>query len=107
MRRQEYLRPLLADRPGRVGRDRLEILTALIAGPSFDPVYRPDIITIPGGHPIYRWACVVADCERPRTGGSDLCSIHQGQWAARERARRRHGRVRDRCTRLGRAGRIA
>ncbi len=82
MRRQEYLRPLLADRPGQVGRDRLEILTALIAGPSFDPVYRPDIITIPGGHAIYRWACVVADCERPRAGGSDLCSIHQGQWAA-------------------------
>ena len=54
MRRQEYLRPLLADRPGQAGRDRLEILTALIAGPSFDPVYRPDIITIPGGHPIYR-----------------------------------------------------
>jgi integrase len=71
----------LADRPGQVGRDRLEILTALIAGPSFDAIYRPDIITIPGGHPIYRWACVVLDCERPRTGGADLCSIHQGQWA--------------------------
>jgi hypothetical protein len=83
LRRQEYLRPLLADRPGQVGRDRLEILTALIAGPSFDPVYRPDIITIPGGHPIYRWACVVADCERPRTGGSDLCSIHQGSGPVR------------------------
>ena len=81
MRRQEYLRPLLADRPGQAGRDRLEILTTLIAGPSFDPVYRPDIITIPGGHPVYRWACVVADCERPRTGGSDLCSVHRGQWA--------------------------
>ena len=25
---------------------------------------------------------MVADCERPRTGESDLCSIHQGQWAA-------------------------
>ena len=25
---------------------------------------------------------MVADCERPRTGGSDLCSNHQGQWAA-------------------------
>ncbi|ARP69158.1 integrase [Streptomyces pluripotens] len=80
MRRQEYLRPLFDERPDRVGRDRLEILTALIGGPSFDPVYRPDIIEIPRGHAIYRWECVVASCERTRTGGSDLCSEHQRQW---------------------------
>ena len=47
------------DRPDRVGRDRLEILTALIAGPSFDPIFRPDVIEIPRQHPIYRWECVV------------------------------------------------
>jgi hypothetical protein len=80
MRRQEYLRPLFTERPDRVGRDRLEILTTLIGGPSFDPVYRPDIIEIPRGHAIYRWECVVGSCERTRTGGSDLCSEHQRQW---------------------------
>ncbi|MFE9783262.1 hypothetical protein ACFYPA_34585 [Streptomyces sp. NPDC005775] len=60
MRRQEYLRPLFDERPDRVGRDRLEILTTLIGGPSFDPVYRPDVIKIPRGHAIYRWECTVA-----------------------------------------------
>ena len=80
MRRQEYLRPLFTERPDRVGRDRLEILTALIGGPSFDPVYRSDVIEIPRGHAIYRWECVVGGCERTRTGGSDLCSDHQRQW---------------------------
>jgi integrase len=85
VRRQDYLRPLLDDRAGRAGRagrDRLEILTALIGGPSFDPLFRDDIITIPGGHPIYRWQCVVGACERTRTGGSDLCTQHQQEWAA-------------------------
>ena len=81
MRRQDYLRPLLNGQPGRVGRDRLEILAALIGGPSFDPLFRHDIITIPGSHPIYRWQCVVTACERPRTGGADLCSQHQQEWA--------------------------
>src|SRR5262249_30765164 len=60
---------------------RLEILTALISGPSFDPIFRPDVIVIPRGHAIYRWDCVVGRCERSRTGGSDLCSEHQRQWA--------------------------
>ena len=82
MRRQDYLRPLLGDRPERASRDRLEILTALIGGPSFDPVYRDDIVKIPGGHPIYRWECVISPCERTRTGGSDLCTQHQQDWAA-------------------------
>ena len=82
MRRQDYLRPLLGDRPGRASRDRLEILTALIGGPSFNPVYRGNIVKIPGGHPIYRWECVVGPCERTRTGGSDLCTQHQQEWAA-------------------------
>jgi len=73
--------PLLSvQRPDRVGRDRLEILTALINGPSFDPVYRPDVVQIPRNHPIYRWECVVRDCERTRSGGMDLCSEHSRQW---------------------------
>ncbi len=72
---------LSADRPERDGRDRLEILTTLIAGPSFDPIYRPEVIEIPRGHPIYHWECVVDSCERTRSGGSDLCSQHLQQWA--------------------------
>lgn len=80
MRRADYLRPLYAGRPDREERDRLEILTALINGPSFDPVYRPEVIQIPRGHPIYRWECVVNTCERTRSGGTDFCSAHREQW---------------------------
>ena len=77
---------LYQDQPDRVGRDRLEILTTLIAGPSFDPIFRPDVIEIPRQHPIYRWECVVGGCERSRSGGTDLCSEHLQQFA-RERER--------------------
>ena len=73
----------------RTGRDRLEVLTALINAPSFDPLFRPDIITIPPGHPVYRWNCLVTDCERPKAGRGDLCSAHLRQW----RERRCHGQI--------------
>ena len=43
-------RPCIA-RPDREARDRLEILTALIDGPSFDPMFRPDVIEIPRRSP--------------------------------------------------------
>ncbi len=76
---------LYQDRPDRVGRDRLEILTALINGPSFDPTYRPDIIKIPRGHPVYRWECVVDGCERVRSGGNDMCSTHWEGWVETRR----------------------
>jgi len=39
--------PLRRDGADRVARDRLELLTALISAPSFDPVYRPEVIRIP------------------------------------------------------------
>ena len=77
---------LYQDQPDRVGRDQLEILSALIAGPSFEPTFRPDVIEIPRQHPIYRWECVVGGCERSRSGGTDLCSEHLQQ-LARERER--------------------
>ena len=77
---------LYQDRPDRVGRDRLEILTALINGPSFDQTFRPDVIDIPRDHAIYRWECLVQCCERTRSGGSDMCTEHLQQWAG-ERAR--------------------
>ncbi|HEX5349073.1 MAG TPA: tyrosine-type recombinase/integrase [Pseudonocardiaceae bacterium] len=75
-----------ASQPDRQSRDRLEILTALIDAPSFDPLFRAEVIDIPPGHSVYRWECVVTDCERPRSGGSDLCGEHLQQWAG-ERAR--------------------
>ena len=81
-------KPLLSlhvDQPGRQGRDRLEILTALINAPSFDPLFRADIIKIPPGHPVYRWDCLVTGCERPKAGRGDLCSAHARQWRDRRR----------------------
>lgn len=67
--------------PDRTSRDRLEILTALINGPAFDPIYRPDVIDIPRKHSVYRWECFVHGCERTRCGGTDFCNEHRGQWA--------------------------
>lgn len=67
-------------RPNRVGRDRLEILTALISSPSFDPLFGADVVRIPRDHPTYRWWCLVAACERVRSSGSDLCSVHMRAW---------------------------
>ncbi len=75
--------PVLMEAGGdRAGRDRLELLTALINGPSFDPLYRADVIRIPRDHPVYRWGCVVGDCGRARTGGTDLCEEHRQNWCA-------------------------
>ena len=54
--------------------------------PSFDPLFRAEIITIPPCHPVYRWNCLVTGCERPKAGRGDLCSAHLRQW--RERRRR-------------------
>ena len=76
----EALQPL-SDRPDRGLRDRMEILVALINGPSFDPMFRPDVIDVPADHRVYRWICVVDRCERPRSGGTDLCGEHRSQWA--------------------------
>lgn len=72
--------PLIHPRPDRTGRDRLELLTALINSPSFDPAFREDIIRIPPQHPAYPWHCVVPDCERPRWQKTDLCANHTAQW---------------------------
>jgi integrase len=70
-------RPRQEDR--RVG-DRLELLTALINGPAFDPIFRPDLIRIPNYHPVFPWNCRVLDCGRSRENGRDLCHAHLGQW---------------------------
>ncbi len=82
---------LQPSRPNRVGRDRLEILTASIGAPSFDPVFRADVVRIPRDHPTYRWWCVVGGCERVRSSGVDLCSVHRRDWS--EAARRGVGKA--------------
>jgi integrase len=64
----------------RVARDRLELLTALINGPSVDLLFRDEVIQIPPHHAAYPWHCVVAGCERPRWSTQDLCFVHAGQW---------------------------
>jgi integrase len=74
------LAALRAGDTGRAALDRLELLTALIDGPPFDPLFRPDVIQIPGDHPIYPWECVVRDCGRTRASGRDLCHEHGEQW---------------------------
>jgi hypothetical protein len=37
----------------RQRRDRLELLSALISGPGFDPLLRGDIIAFPRDHPVF------------------------------------------------------
>ncbi|MEU9255948.1 hypothetical protein AB0D66_29430 [Streptomyces sp. NPDC048270] len=75
------LLPLYTERPDREGRDRLEILTALIGAPSFDPIFRGMLVRVPQDHPAYQGGCVVGACKRVRSGGADLCSNHLQRWA--------------------------
>jgi integrase len=65
---------------GRESRDRLELLTALIDGPGFAPMFRGEVIAIPADHAVFPWHCVVAGCRRPRWAKQDLCAIHSAQW---------------------------
>jgi hypothetical protein len=72
---------------GRVSRDRLEVLTALLQAPTFDPLYHNDVIDFPRDHPVYAWGCGVADCERPRQwiAGAGLCKRHYADWLTARR----------------------
>lgn len=67
-------------RDGRQRRDRLELLSALISGPGFDPLLRGDIIEFPRDHPVFWWGCRITGCERPRRENKMLCSGHESQW---------------------------
>ncbi|WP_067510564.1 site-specific integrase [Actinoplanes sp. TFC3] len=60
----------------RVKRDRLELLTALIGGPRFDPLLRPDLMALPRDHAVFGWACRVPSCLRARADNRDLCNNH-------------------------------
>jgi integrase len=76
--------PLLAPGPDvRESRDRLELLTALIGGPAFDPALRPDVIEIPADHRVFPWGCRVPGCTRPRRSMRDLCDGHDSLWRRR------------------------
>ncbi|MFI9597630.1 tyrosine-type recombinase/integrase [Nonomuraea sp. NPDC052265] len=66
--------------PSRIRRDRLEVLTALIDGPGFDPTYRPDHIVIAPDHAVYAWQCSVDQCDRIRRWGQLICSTHYYEW---------------------------
>ncbi|MGH3469979.1 MAG: hypothetical protein ACRDQF_19845, partial [Thermocrispum sp.] len=67
----------------RVPRDRLEVLTALVGGPRFDPLFRGQVLVFPPDHPTYRWRCLVSGCERFRgySYAPDLCQTHATQWS--------------------------
>lgn len=79
------LLPLVGEGRDRRGRDRLEILTALIDGPAFDPVFAAEVIRVPRNHPVYRWNCLVEDCERVSTA-TGLCTSHRQQRTRSEAA---------------------
>ncbi|MEU1034478.1 site-specific integrase [Streptomyces mirabilis] len=65
--------------------DRLEILHALIAAPTFDPVLREDVIRIVPDHPVYGWCCPVSGCERSRATWGEFCCEHSVEWSAVQR----------------------
>ncbi|MFE5125128.1 tyrosine-type recombinase/integrase [Streptomyces sp. NPDC056669] len=66
--------------------DRLEILQALIAAPTFAPEMRDDVIRVAPDHPIYGWRCQVPECERGRAGMQDFCHAHDIEWSEIKRA---------------------
>jgi integrase len=68
--------PLAPGQDARETRDRLEILTALINAPSFDPVLRPDVINVPVDHPTFGWVCVIPGCARAKESLRDMCGGH-------------------------------
>jgi hypothetical protein len=72
----------------RTKADRLEVLTALINAPAFDPLFARDVIRVPGDHPVYAWLCGVPGCQRAREERHTFCKAHDGQW----RSQRREGR---------------
>ncbi|MEU0205885.1 hypothetical protein [Streptomyces canus] len=73
---------LLVSTSVRARRDRLEILTALLAAPGVEQVYREAVLRWPGDHPVYGWFCRVNGCRATRTNTVDLCHPHRAEWRA-------------------------
>lgn len=69
----------------RESRDRLEVLTALIEGPGFDPLFRGDVIQIPKDHPALHWNCLIDGCDG-YIKARELCEYHRNKWHEREAA---------------------
>jgi integrase len=76
---------LPADERTRAGRDRLQLLAALISAPGFDPLYRSDVIRLPPDHPVYRWGCEISGCDCVARGGG-LCRTHEQEWGKARKA---------------------
>ncbi|MFI9366514.1 tyrosine-type recombinase/integrase [Kitasatospora sp. NPDC053057] len=79
------LRVLADPARARRTRDRLEVLTALLGGPSVDPLYRHSVIKIPPDHSVYGWACKVASCGNVQMSHRDICSPHEREWLRAQR----------------------
>ncbi|MGW2090262.1 hypothetical protein [Streptomyces sp. NPDC001880] len=79
------LLPVVQSPDRRQYRDRLEILTALLAGPTVDPLYSEDLVKFPEDHPVYGWKCCVVDCQGPAVGGGqkDMCCAHLTEFRRR------------------------
>ena len=77
---------------GQAGQDRLELLTALIGGPAFDPLFRCEVIRIPPRHPVFRWACLVDGCNGPARAAS-TCATSTVSSGRKRRPGGRHGCV--------------
>ncbi|GAA4729968.1 site-specific integrase [Phytohabitans rumicis] len=71
--------PLALGRPDREARDRLEVLTALITGPGFDPLFRGDVIHVPKNHPVLHWNCLIDGCDG-YIRAQELCANHLVRW---------------------------
>lgn len=70
----------------RTAGDRLELLTALITAPNFDPLFRTDVIKVPRDHPTYGWGCAVSGCQRAQGPARDFCKVHELEWVAAQKA---------------------
>ncbi|MFF5969936.1 hypothetical protein ACFY7C_00255 [Streptomyces sp. NPDC012769] len=79
------LLPVVTGPDRRQGRDRLEILQALLAGPTIDAFYAKDLVKFPEDHPVYGWKCRVTDCHGPAVGGGakDMCIVHLEEFRRR------------------------
>lgn len=77
--------PLHTGQEGRETRDRLELLTALIEGPVFDPLLHNNIIDVPRDHPVLHWNCLVPECPA-QIRAQELCRRHVKQWVELEAA---------------------
>ncbi|MEU5941225.1 site-specific integrase [Micromonospora sp. NPDC047548] len=61
------------------------ILSALIEGPGFDPLFRDDVIHVPKNHPVLHWNCLIDGCDG-YIRAQELCGNHLTRWREAEAA---------------------